>query len=54
MSDMMYLYAAYTVIWVGLFLYVFKLHTHQKKLRRELKMLREVLDGRRKGRKEDI
>lgn len=47
MSDLVYLYAAYTVIWVGLFLYVFKLHTQQKKLRRELKMLREVLDGRR-------
>ena len=54
MSDMMYLYIAYTVIWAGIFLYIFRLHTNQKKLKRELRMLKEVMDGRREGRKKDI
>jgi CcmD family protein len=54
MSEMIYLYVAYTVIWAGTFLYVLRLYNNQKKLRRELKMLKGALDGGRKGREKDI
>lgn len=54
MSDMVYLYVAYTVIWAGTFLYVFRLYSNQKKLKRELKMIRAVLHDGRKGREKDI
>ncbi len=45
MSDLIYLYSAYTIVWVGLFLYVLKLHVAQRKLKTEIKMLREILNG---------
>jgi len=45
MSDLIYLYAAYTIIWAGVFLYILKLHLAQNKLKNEIKMLREILDG---------
>lgn len=50
MSDLIYLYGAYTIIWAGLFLYIIKLHLDQKKLKRELKLLKEIVDGK-KGNK---
>lgn len=54
MSDLIFLYVGYTVIWAGVFFYVLKLHQSQKKLKRELKMLKEVIDGRRERRKKNI
>ena len=51
---MMYLYAAYTIIWAGIFVYILKLHMAQKKLKRDMRMLKEVLDGRRDGRKNKL
>ena len=45
MSDLIYLYGAYTIIWGGLFLYVIKLHLDQRKLKTEMKMLKEIIDG---------
>ena len=45
MSDLIYLYSAYTIIWVGLFIYLFKLHINQRKLKKEIDMLREIVNG---------
>jgi CcmD family protein len=47
MSDLIYLYAAYTVIWAGVFLYVLKLHLAQRKLKQETEMLKEIIDEKR-------
>lgn len=52
MSDLIYLYAAYTIIWIGIFLYILKLHLSQRKIKRDIETLREVLNG--KKRKKDI
>ena len=45
MSDLIYLYIAYTIIWLGLFLYIIRLHLNQRRLEKELKMLKEILQG---------
>ena len=45
MADLIYLYAAYTIIWTGLFLYILKIHLAQRKLKKEVKMLKEIADG---------
>jgi CcmD family protein len=45
MSDLIYLYAAYTIIWAGLFLYILKLHIAQRRLKSEINRLREIIDG---------
>ena len=42
MSDLIYLYVAYTIIWISLFLYIIKLHLTQRKLDKEIKMLSEI------------
>ena len=47
MSDKMYLvylFVGYAIIWGGLFLYVLKLHMDQNKLKKEMKVLSEILD----------
>ena len=44
MADLIHLYGAYTIVWAGVFLYVFKLHLAQRKLKNEIEMLREILD----------
>jgi CcmD family protein len=49
MSDLNFLYAAYTVFWLGIFGYLFKLHMDQRKLAREMDVLKEVVDGQRSG-----
>lgn len=45
MSDLIYLYSAYTIIWTGIFFYILKLHIAQRRLENEIKMLREILNG---------
>lgn len=45
MSDLVYLYVAYSIIWAGLFLYILKLHLVQRRLKTEIKMLREISNG---------
>ena len=45
MSDLIYLYSAYTIIWAGLFIYIIKLHITQRKLKKEIDMLREIING---------
>jgi CcmD family protein len=42
-----FLYAAYTVVWAGIFGYLLWLHMDQRKLAREMDVLKEVLDGER-------
>ena len=44
MSDMIYLYAAYTIVWIGILLYVLKLHLSQRKLKKDIEILKEVLN----------
>lgn len=43
MDNFWYLFAAYTVIWVGLFLYVFSLSGREKRLSDEIAGLKETL-----------
>jgi len=43
MENAGYLFAAYTIIWVVLFGYVLLLLSRQRKLRREIDSLKEVL-----------
>ena len=45
MSDLIYLYSAYTIVWAGIFFYILKLHIAQRRLENEIKMLREILNG---------
>jgi CcmD family protein len=45
MSELIYLYAAYTIIWAGVFLYIFKLHMTQRRIKGEINRLREIIDG---------
>ncbi|UCD14772.1 MAG: CcmD family protein [Thermoplasmatales archaeon] len=45
MSDLTYLYGAYTIVWLGLFFYIIKLHIAQRRLKNEIKMLREIING---------
>ena len=44
MSDLTYLYGAYTFIWLGVFFYIVKLHLTQRKLDKEIKMLKEIFN----------
>lgn len=44
MVNLIYLYSAYTIVWLGLFLYIIKLHMTQRRLEKEIKMLREIFN----------
>ena len=44
-----YLFAAYTIIWVVVFGYVFVLYLRQRKLLRDIELLKENLDKQQKG-----
>lgn len=48
MSDLIYLYVAYTIIWIGIFFYIFNLHLSQRKLKKDIETLKEVLYGKNK------
>ncbi|UCG54924.1 MAG: CcmD family protein [Dehalococcoidia bacterium] len=43
MDDLSYLFAAYTVIWVGLFAYILVLAQKQRQLRRDMDRLKETM-----------
>jgi len=45
MSDLIYLYIAYTIVWAATFFYLINLHITQKKLKKEIEMLREIING---------
>jgi CcmD family protein len=42
-NNMAFLFAAYTIIWLGLFIFIFSLLQREKKLRREIENLRAEL-----------
>jgi CcmD family protein len=44
-----YLFAAYTVIWAVVFGYVFVLYLRQRKLLRDIELLKENLDKQQQG-----
>lgn len=43
-NTMNYLFAAYTAIWIILAIYLFSIHSREKKLREELRNLKELVD----------
>ena len=45
-ANLPYLFAAYTVTWVGFFVYVYYLSQRQRSLQREVEALREALADR--------
>ncbi len=44
MNTMNYLFAAYTVIWIILAIYLFSIHSRERKLREEILRLKQMLD----------
>lgn len=44
MENLSYLFAAFAVIWAGLFAYVFVLVQRQRRLRRDIDWLKEALE----------
>ena len=45
-ANLPYLFAAYTVTWLGFFAYLYYVSQRQRSLRREVEMLREALEER--------
>jgi CcmD family protein len=43
MNTMNYLFAAYTAIWIILAVYLFSIHSREKRLREDLERLKESL-----------
>ena len=43
MNKMNYLFAAYLAIWIILALYLFSIHSREKKLREEVRRLKQLL-----------
>ncbi len=43
-NTMNYLFAAYTAIWMILAVYMFSIHSREKKLRQDLQNLRQLLE----------
>lgn len=48
-ANLPYLFAAYTVTWIGFFVYVYFLSQRNRNLRREVEALREALEERGRG-----
>ena len=46
MTNMNYLFAAYTAIWIILAIYLFSIHSREKKLREEVRRLSQLLESR--------
>ncbi|HEV8574123.1 MAG TPA: CcmD family protein [Dehalococcoidia bacterium] len=44
MNTMSYLFAAYAAIWIILALYLFSLHSREKKLREEVRRLKAMME----------
>ena len=44
MDTMHYLFAAYMAIWILIALYLFSIHSREKKLREEVRRLQQILD----------
>ena len=48
-ANLPYLFAAYSVTWIGFFVYVYYLSQRNRSLRREVEALREALEERGRG-----
>jgi CcmD family protein len=48
MNTMHYLFAAYMAIWIILALYLFSIHSREKKLREEIQRLKQMLENSRR------
>lgn len=44
MTDLIYLFAAYTVFWLISFIFIFSLVSRQRKLKEEIMILKQWLD----------
>jgi CcmD family protein len=44
MDNMHYLFAAYLAIWILLAIYLFSIHSREKKLREEVRRLKQILE----------
>jgi CcmD family protein len=44
MDNMHYLFAAYLAIWILLAIYLFSIHSREKKLREEVQRLKQLLE----------
>jgi CcmD family protein len=44
MNDLAYLFAAYTIIWAVVFVYIFFIQRKQRRLQRQIELLRESVD----------
>ncbi len=44
MDTLHYLFAAYLAIWILLAIYLFSIHSREKKLREEVRRLRQLLE----------
>ena len=46
LADLVFLYAAYTIVWAGVFLYCMYLALQLRGIEREISSLKEAIDGR--------
>jgi CcmD family protein len=46
MNTMNYLFAAYAAIWIILAIYLYSIHSREKKLSEDVDRLRQMLEGR--------
>ena len=46
MADLVFLYAAYSIVWAGVFLYCLYLALRLRGIEREISTLKEAMDGR--------
>jgi CcmD family protein len=44
MNNMHYLFAAFMAIWIILAVYLFSIHSREKKLREEVRRLKQLID----------
>ena len=52
MNPMNYLFAAYVAIWLILAVYLFSIHSREKKLRADIESVKRMLDSTASGEKE--
>lgn len=46
MNTMNYLFAAYTVIWIILAVYLYSIHAREKRLRQDVERLKQLIEKR--------
>jgi CcmD family protein len=52
MNPMNYLFAAYVAIWLILAIYLFSIHSREKKLRADIEAVKQMLDSSARGGRE--